>query len=178
MWINKHILYQTLCCAPATLSVCLCSTCRAHACTRLLADLKSAALTPGVSVESHWVALPLTEICTCCLSAASARFIFLTEINQAVTSHRQLYHVFERTPTVHIKCMHSHSHIHKNKQKFENNTQAPAWCFLMANKVQRQRGIIWQKEGMWQCVFGGLVLLTPASEAALLKLTLKARAEQ
>ena len=174
-------------------SVCLCvfsmPNTRAHAHTHththLFPDLNSTLLTPGVPVESSWAALPLTEISTCCLGTASARLI--SDRNQS-SRHKpsSTYYVFEGAPTACRKNAHTHTHTHTHthlhkQKKPENNTQAAAWCFLffflMANKVQRQKEIIWQKERMWQCVFGGLVLLTPASEAVL-KCTLKARAEQ
>lgn len=76
MWIKNPILYHTLSYALISLFVCVCSACRTHTYTHLFPDLKSTTLTPGVPVESGWAALPLTEISTCCLSAASACFSF------------------------------------------------------------------------------------------------------
>lgn len=75
--LKKHIWYQTLWYALIALFVCMCSKhTQRYTHTHLFPDLKSAILTPGVSVESGWAALPLTEISTCCLSEASACFIF------------------------------------------------------------------------------------------------------
>lgn len=133
-------------------------------------DLKSVKLTPGVPTGSIWDALPLADFSTRCLSAAC--FIFVR--NQS--AHHQLYYVFVCTHCAHKTHALRQSHIQTNRSL--ETTQGPCLMFLMANKVQRQTGIIWQRKRIWQCVFGGLVLLTPASEAVLLKLTLKARVEE
>ena len=156
--------------------------------THLFPDLSSTLLTPGVPVESGWAALPLTEISTCCLGTASARLI--SDRNQS-SRHKpsSTYYVFEGAPTAHKKSARTHTHTHTHTSTHTHvHKQKKAWkqhagcglmfpLFMMANKVQRQKEIIWQKGRMWQCVFGGLVLLTPASETVL-KRTLKARAEQ
>ena len=171
-------------------SVCLCvfsmPNTRAHAHTHththLFPDLNSTLLTPGVPVESSWAALPLTEISTCCLGTASARLI--SDRNQS-SRHKpsSTYYVFEGAPTACRKNAHTHTLTltYTNRKSLKTTRRlrldVSFFFFLMANKVQRQKEIIWQKERMWQCVFGGLVLLTPASEAVL-KCTLKARAEQ
>lgn len=141
MWLKKHILYQTLCCALVTMFVYVCSTCTVHTYTHLFPDLKSFTLTPGVSVESGWAALPLTEISTCCLSAASACFIF--DRNQS-GRHKpsSAYYVFECTPTVHTKCMHSHNH-----------KPNPAWCFFDGKQsAKTERNNLTERENVTVCI--------------------------
>lgn len=178
MWIKKHTLYQTLSCALASLFVC--AQCAKHTHQhKFLPDLKSCTLTPGVPVQSGCAILPLTGISTCCLKATSTCFSSDRNQSDRHKASAALLCVWVHTHCAHKMHTHTQSHtVYNNKKKLEENTWAPDWCFLKANKVQRQRRIIWQKEGMWQCVFRGLVLLTPANESMLLKLTLKAMAEQ
>lgn len=79
-------------------------------------------LTPGVPVESGLAALPLTEISTCCLGAASACFIFWQKSirpSQTITSVRCV--------RVHTHCarkMHALTYTNTNR-KPENNDAGP-----------------------------------------------------
>lgn len=95
------------------------SVCVQHAETthlgRLFPDLKSATLTPGVSVQAGGAILPLKEISTCCLGVTST--LFCPDKNQ---SGRQKPSSASLCVIVHTHCsqkIHALTRSHIRKQK-------------------------------------------------------------
>lgn len=84
----------------------------------------------------------------------AALVCFILDRNQS-DHHKPVYYVFWG----HTRCAHTQvyaltsSHIQTQRESLKTTCRLPLDVFLMANKVQRQKGIIWQKRLWKPCTF-------------------------